>query len=329
MGKSAMMNHCRQGITPHLFLLLAVVFLPWGALCADKAKDAAAEAKALKEATEQAQAAAKKAEAAAVKELKHVCDMAETARNLPKAIQFAKELRDLQPKAIEHYSRLLRLYRSGGMAEDVVTTYREMLAAQPGNVAHTVGLGTALYHMERKDEAFDLWNSLLEGEKIPVGTYRTVGNAYRDVKLLEQALVVYSEGEKHYPDDAYLASGKGDALDRLGRTAEAIAAYEEARERMSDSRSVDRKLARLYAVAGVQEAVLTQRWEDAGKRVEELATLYEALGAKLSQGDRHKEAVSAYEKALEYASDGEGRARIEKALATARIALVPAKERKK
>lgn len=319
-GKSTMINRYRR-IALYSLLLLAAVFLPWVSLCADKAKDAAAaKVKELRKATKQAQAAAKKAEEAALKDLKHVCDVAENGGNVPKAIEFANKLRDLQPKAIEHYSRLLRLYRRAGMAEDVVASYREMLAVQPGNVAHTVGLGKALYHLRRKDEAINIWNSLLEGEKIPVGTYRTVGNAYRDEKLLEQALVVYTEGEKHYPNDANLASGQGDALDRLGRTAEAIAAYEKARKRMSNTRSVDRKLARLYAVAGVQEAVLVKRWEGIERRMGELAALYEQLGAKLSEGKRHKEAVLAYEKALEYAQDGKGRAPIEKALATARQA---------
>ncbi|MBT3378121.1 MAG: hypothetical protein HN742_33675 [Lentisphaerae bacterium] len=314
-----------RGNRSYLYLLMAATLLPGVLVYGADAKSAAAKKKELAKATKAAQAAAKKAEAAALKELKHICTVAESAGELTKAIEFSTKLRDLQPKAVEHYSRLLRLYRRAGMAEDVVATYRGMLTVKPGNVAHTVGLGKALYHLDRKKEARAIWDGLLAGEKVPAATYRTVGNAYRDEKLLEQALVIYREGEKHHPKDAYLASGQGDALDRLGRTAEAIEAYEKARGAMPNTRSVDRKLARLYAVAGVQEDVLVRRWELADKRIEELVALHEQLGQKLTESKRHKEAVLAYEKALGYTRSEDSKARIEKSLAASRAALLPPK----
>ncbi|MCK5804568.1 MAG: hypothetical protein KAI66_17155 [Lentisphaeria bacterium] len=287
---------------------------------AEKAKKAADAAK--KAAEKARKAAEKKARAAVAAEHKkaigavvHLSVAAEKAGDLPGAIKAMLEVRELDPKNIAHPARLLSLYHRAGQAEKRIDVYRDMLKLKPKNPTYTVGLGSALYRLKKKDEAYKLWNSLLMGDKTPVGTFRSVGNTYKSEQLYEQALVVFNRGLKQYKDDYHLLYGKAHTLEMLARNEEAIAVYEAARLKTKSKRSVDGKLSRLYVVIGDHGTWLQKMRDETTASVEKLAESHKVLGDALVAEKKTSDARSAYEKALAVTLSPKLKAQLNKILA--------------
>ena len=254
----------------------------------------------------------------AIEELSRLAAAAESSGDLPGAIEAALKQRRIEPEKVNHLSRLLSLYQRAGMARKRIEVYRDVLKLKPKNVTYSVGLASALYRIGDKEEAHELWSSLLVGEDVPVATYRSVGTAYRSEKLYEQALAVFAEGLKHYEDDYSLLYGKGLALEMLGRNEQAIAAYEQARLKTKNTRSIDAKLNRLYVVVGVRGSALQQKRGAADAAIEKLAELGKSLGDTLVGQGRTAEAVAAYSEALGLTASKELRASLEASLAALR-----------
>lgn len=311
---SCLLTRCGRAFAASLFLGFAALAQDVGqakkkaAEPAQKPK-AAAPAKKAEKPEPTAEEQAKKAKAAAEAQMKETIKsfaaasgVAEKCGDLPGAIEPTLRLRELEPENTKHLARLLALYQKAGMARKRVDVYHELLKLQPKNPSHTSGLATALYRLDQKDEAFKLWDGLLAGDKIPVGTYQTVGNAYKGQELYEQALHVYSEGLEHYSEDYSLLYHRGHALEMLGRNEEAIEAYEKARLHTKNPSSVDSKLARMYVVAGIRSKALQRKRDDAAAALEKLAKLNQELGDKLAQAGKHDDAKAAYEQALKWTS---------------------------
>ena len=254
----------------------------------------------------------------AVGSLSRLAAAAESAGNVPGAIEATRKLRELEPTQVNHLSRLLSLYQRAGMARQRIEVYRELLELKPKNVTYTVGLASALYRIGDKKEAEALWSSLLAGADIPVTTFRSVLSSYRGEELYEQALAVATEGLKHYEDDFSLLYGKGLALEMLSRNEEAIEAYEKARKETRSPASVDAKLNRLYVVVGVRGEALRRRRQAADAAIEKLAELNRALGDVLIKEGKIGEGTAAYRQALSLTSSRELRAALEAALVLAR-----------
>ena len=254
----------------------------------------------------------------AVDSLSRLSAAAESAGNVPGAIEATLELRKLEPEQVNHLSRLLSLYQRAGMARKRLDVYRELLGLKPGNVTYTVGLASALYRIGDKEEAESLWRSLLTGEETPVSTFRSVTSAYRSEGLYEQALAIATEGLKHYEDDFSLLYEKGLALEMLTRNEEAIQVYEQARRQTKSPASVDAKLNRLYVVVGARGEALQRRRRAADAAIETLAELQRSLGDVLAKEGKIAEAVAAYQEALGLTASSELRAALEAALVLTR-----------
>jgi len=320
-----MANHSsiwRTGVLALSLLLSSPAFAQNSGQAKQPAK--AAKDKKAKEAKQSPEDQAKKAKAAvdaqkkkAVQSLTHLSSVKEQSGDLPGAIETTLELRGLDPESAKHLSRLLALYQKAGMPEKRVEVYHELLKLQPKNPSHTSGLATALYRLDKKGEAVKLWDELLTGDKVPVATYRTVGNAYKAVELYEQALTVYSEGLKQFSTDYNLLYHKGHALEMLGRNDKAIEAYETARLHTKNPRSVDSKLSRMYVVAGLRSTALTAKRKKATEAIEELARLHRELGDKLVALGKRDEAKISYKEALKLTASED----LKKALQDALTAL--------
>ncbi len=225
--------------------------------------------------------------------------IAERAGDLPGAIEATLTLRKIAPENERHLSRLLSLYAKAGRMEDRIDVYRELLELKPRNPTYTVGLGTALYRLNRKKQAYALWDGLLVGDKTPADTFRRVGNAYAAEKLYEQAIQVYTLGLSRFEDDYRLLYGKAQALELLGRNQEAIEAYETVRRHAAgNTMQIEAKLGRLYVLSGKQDAWIERRKEEAAAALEKLAECTMRLGERLAANGEVEEARSSYEKAL-------------------------------
>ena len=271
--------------------------------------------KSERDAASEAVAAQKKA---AVESLARLSTAAESAGDVPGAIEATRKLRELEPDKVNHLSRLLSLYQRAGMGRKRIDVYRELLKLKAKNVTYTVGLASALYRTGDKEEAEALWSSLLVGVDTPVTTFRSVASSYRGEELYEQSLAVATEGLAHYEDDFSLLYGKGLALEMLGRNEEAIEVYEQARRKTKSPASVDAKLNRLYVVVGVRGTALRRRRQAAEAAIEKLAELHRSLGDVLLKEGKAGEAMAAYREALSLTSSRELRTALEAALVLAR-----------
>jgi len=144
------------------------------------------------------------------------------------AIAAYESVRKLNPKDAQAAVALARIYERRNDWAKARDLYAELTAAQPENVPYRMNLGRCLYRLGQPEKAEAVWKGIVEGRGAGPTAFLWLANAYQTVGAPDKALAILRQGVEKNPNDASLVRYLGSMLNREGKTAEAIAAYEKA-----------------------------------------------------------------------------------------------------
>ena len=175
------------------------------------------------------------------------------------AVDAYQEAIRLKPDYIQAYLNLGSTYHEIGHKQREIEVYKEALSVKPDSVKAYEHLGDAYYLLGRPQDAFNAYK-----EVIRINPYYS--SAYNGLFLLcleqsryyEEAVVIYQEVARNYPDNDFIYSLLGSAYEELGRFTEAVEAYREDLRRNPDSKTAKPNLVKMEQFLACEQAALNQ-----------------------------------------------------------------------
>ena len=206
------------------------------------------------------------------------------------AIAAYESSRKANPKDTQVAVSLARAYERRNDWAKARDLYAELAAARPDAVLYRMNLGRCLYRLGEQAKAETVWKGLLEARGAGSNAYLWLANTYQSVGAPDKALAILREGAEKNPHDMALVRYLASALNREGKTDEAIATYEKAlrgAEVEHLRRATGFDLAYLLRQSGQLDAYLArQKAGPAEARPQGILLLRSLAESYLDMGDR-------------------------------------------
>ncbi|WP_035563247.1 tetratricopeptide repeat protein [Hymenobacter sp. IS2118] len=116
-----------------------------------------------------------------------------------------------------------------GKYDEAVARYQEVLAAEPGNVVALSELALTYNALDRHAEAADICKKLVKADpRVGPSVYVTYGNSLDGLKKPAEAVRVYEQGLKYFPNSYMLHFNAGVTQARAGQVPAGITSFQQA-----------------------------------------------------------------------------------------------------
>ena len=112
--------------------------------------------------------------------------------------------------------------------KEAVSHYQAALAGKHDTVHVQLNLGVALHQMDRRAEAIEAYETVLKADPGHAAALTNIGVAYQEEKKFAASLNILERAAKLSPGDPLTLTDLGVTLQRLGRTEDAIARFNQA-----------------------------------------------------------------------------------------------------
>lgn len=167
------------------------------------------------------------------------------------------------PTSIPLRKSLLEQLARARLFDEAMTQYQKLHEIDPGNVEHLQEWGLlALYRddvplTERQATATAIWNRMLSVTPDDPAALVQVAELMRRAELADEALPLYRRAIELAPQDAQYREYLGDYLQTLGRTNEAVQAWNTIAEGDQRTTANLNRLAEIFREAGMQDKALS------------------------------------------------------------------------
>lgn len=120
------------------------------------------------------------------------------------AARILENLHRQQPQNLLFYEALLESYLFLSRLDKAEQLIEQQQRLHPGNFRFNIDKGLMLYKKGQQDAALQLWQSILQKRKNDVTVYTMIANAMWQNRLYDQALAVYKEAYRQFPNRTYL-----------------------------------------------------------------------------------------------------------------------------
>ncbi len=218
--------------------------------------------------------------------------------NLDMALDYANRVIKLKPNYDLAFALKARIMGKLGEWEEALDAYKNALLCNMGDAGLWLGLGSALFNLERHEEELEAYDQALEIDKSFIKAWLNKGATLHKLGRFEEAIECYDHVLKKSPKNAEILNNKAVALKALGDTEKALTFYSRAVEADPD-----------FVEARLNKVLLLQ---DLGKKRDAVKELEKALEKRPTdakmwffKGSIHldlkqkKQAVVAFEKVVE------------------------------
>jgi len=176
------------------------------------------------------------------------------------AIAEFKRVSDQRPNYAAPFTAMGRAYYEAGRYKEAVGAFERVTELQPDNVIAYQQVGVAYQSMGDNERALQFYQKALAIRPYPQA-YSNIGAIYHERGEYAKAVEAYQQAIALRPNARETHRNLGDALARLGRQTEAVAAYRRASELAESDLKVSPNDARIMASL----AVYLQKAGDAGQ----------------------------------------------------------------
>ena len=208
-------------------------------------------------------------------------------------VQYDKALRlDPDNSRIRHKKGLLLVI--GGMNEDAIREFREVLKKEPKHALSHEGLGLAYFQMKEYDIAESCFRVAVEINPKLWKSLNCLGVIYDYEKRYKTAVREYKAAIKLKPDEGFLYNNLGTSYFLAGNYNEAIKAFNRGLSTKGPHNKIYNNLGLVLSRTGKYREALEAFRKGGGK-----AEAYNNLGCIYLKQKKYKEAIRCFEKAIE------------------------------
>lgn len=171
------------------------------------------------------------------------------------------------------------VYQQEGDFQNALAEYEKAIQLKPNLWDAYNNLGTVYESMGEKEEAIRIYKQLIENNPRFVKSYNNLAVLYNNMGKRQDAVAMYKKAIAVNPDYAYAYYNLGALYQEEGRE-------EEAQQMYRTALALDPSLKNIYAAQHMQVSVD-----------------YYRMGLEYSMRNQHREAIAAYQKALEQDSN--------------------------
>ncbi|MCC7370363.1 MAG: tetratricopeptide repeat protein [Chloroflexi bacterium] len=146
-------------------------------------------------------------------------------------------------------TRGLEHHQAGRLA-DAEASYRQVLAAEPGNAAALHLLGALANQCGQPQAAIELISQAIRIEPLAASYHNNLGVAYQNLKQFAEAAGCYERALALQPDHVDALNNRGVVLQALGRLDEALASFERSLKQRPNSHETLNNIASLLTRLG-------------------------------------------------------------------------------
>jgi amino acid adenylation domain-containing protein len=210
--------------------------------------------------------------------------------------QTAIEFEESRP---ELYFNLGNLLDQKGDLVGAIDCYRKAINLNIEGVGAYVRLGNALSQQENFEEAIATYQQAISRHPSNSYAYQMLGNAQKKKGDIEAAITSYQSAINYHQNPQFGAyKNLGDSLIQVGKTQEAIAAYQKARELQPENPSIYRILGNILCEVGDREGAIENYQKAIELNPQQPFGVYKKLGDLLCQHHQTEAAINAYKEAL-------------------------------
>lgn len=225
--------------------------------------------------------------------------------NLEVAMGYADRVVNLKPNYDLAWALKARILEKMGHWDEALQAYKKALLCNIEDVELWLGLGLALFNLERHDEEMEAYDQALKIDENFTKAWLNKGATLHKLERYEEAIECYDQVLKRDPKDAEVLNNKALALKAMGDTKTALTFYTRAVE--ANPEFIDARL---------NKVLLLQELGKSKDLLKELDAILEMRPGKVKmwffKGSTHfelkqkKPAVAAFEKVLELDPEYEG-----------------------
>ena len=208
-------------------------------------------------------------------------------------VQYEKSLQlDPDNSNIRYKKGLLLVI--GGMNEDAIREFQEVLKNEPKHALSHEGLGLAYFQMEKYDVAEACFRVAVEIDPKLWKSQNSLGVIYDYEKRYKTAVREYKAAIKLKPDEGLLYNNLGTSYFLAGNYKEAIKAFKKGLLTKGPHDKIYNNLGLVLSKTGKHQEAL-----DAFRQGGDEAQAYNNLGCIYLKQKKYKEAIRCFEKAIE------------------------------
>ena len=178
------------------------------------------------------------------------------------ALNWYRKAVEKAPSSIAMRQELLALLTREKLFDEATAEYEKLEQLDPGNLQHLEGWGLLALHRDdqplkdRRANAIAIWKRMLQDRSDDPGTLVQVAELIRRTEQPDEVLPLYRRAVELQPEDPQYREYLGDYLQTLGRTDEAIQAWEAIAE--GDQRTTPNliRLAEIFRAALLQDKAI-------------------------------------------------------------------------
>lgn len=209
--------------------------------------------------------------------------------DLQRAVEFYRQVLQLEPEHIDTLCCLGIAYLSLGQPKESVTCYEHVLRLQPEHVGALCDVAIAYAHLGRLDEAAASLRASIRLRPDHAEALNNLGVVLTQQGKFEAAVETYQNALRLKPDYAEGHNNLGLALVNLGRLEEAAASFREALRVRPDYTDAYNSL----------QKINVELWKQAAQARPQSAETLNDLGVSYANQGNLDEAVASYRKALQ------------------------------
>jgi tetratricopeptide (TPR) repeat protein len=237
----------------------------------------------------------RKTDSSAIKsfELERKGDFLLSEGNLAVAfVEYEKSLQLNPENSRVHYKKALTLLL-GGVYEEALKEFREVLRKEPGNALAYKGLGQVFFETRRYDDAEKNFLKAIELDPRLWEAHNFLGMIYDHQKRFFKAICEYSSAIRLRPDEGLLYNNIGVSYTMAGEYQKAINALNKALEKHAPKNRTYNNLGIAFSKLGRYSEAM-EAFKNAGNE----AWAYNNLGCIYMEAGEYEKAINCFEKAI-------------------------------
>lgn len=226
-----------------------------------------------------------------------------------------------QDKALEKYAaawemkpedrtiaeKLMYSYIDKKKWDKLIPIYEQMIKSRPDYNYYFEMLGICYMKIGKAEKAWEIWNTYLKANAFE-GNYQSLGSNLRNYQMNDEAIKVFEEGIKKFPENYYLHYYLAQTYVNKKLYKEALKEYEAALRLTNDEyqkQQMEREIITIYKQAGMLNEIIKSKEDSLTEIDDKLPEFYLAVAQIFEKKKLLQEALSFYKKLVTIYPDTE------------------------